>query len=360
MNISYNNNSGPWGNNDNDQNPWGRRPNNNQSPPDMDELLKQSKDRFKKMMPQKFGGGKSFTILFLILLSIWLATGIYRVNPQEQGVVLRFGEWVRTTQPGLHYHLPAPIEKVITPDVTRENKIEIGYRGFGGGTANRRDVPDESKMITGDENNIDIDFVVFWKISDAGKYLFNLQDPPETVKVAAQSIMRDIIGQTKIQTALTGGRQNIQLKASSLLQDLLNQYEAGVEIRDVQLLSVDPPQEVIDAFNDVQRARQDRDTLINEAEAFRNDIVPRARGEAAQMLNQAQAYESQVVNRAKGDADRFISVYDSYKADPDVTTSRIYLETMEKVLANVNKIIMDKASSSSGIVPYLPIDKLKK
>ncbi len=360
MNINYNNNSGPWGNNGNDQNPWGRRPNNNQSPPDMDDLLKQSKDKFKKMLPSRFGGGKSFTILFLILIAIWLATGIYRVNPQEQGVVLRFGEWVRTTQPGLHYHLPSPIEKVITPDVTRENKIEIGYRGFGGGTANRRDVPDESKMITGDENNIDIDFVVFWKISDAGKYLFNLQDPPETVKVAAQSIMRDIIGQTKIQTALTGGRQNIQLKASSLLQDLLNQYEAGVEIRDVQLLSVDPPQEVIDAFNDVQRARQDRDTLINEAEAFRNDIVPRARGEAAQMLNEAQAYESQVVNRAKGDADRFISVYDSYKVDPDVTTSRIYLETMEKVLANVNKIIMDKSSSSSGIVPYLPIDKLKK
>jgi membrane protease subunit HflK len=214
-------------------------------------------------------------------------------------------------------------------------------------------------MITGDENNIDIDFVVFWKISEAGKYLFNLQDPPETVKVAAQSIMRDIIGQTKIQTALTEGRQNIQLKAKSLLQDLLNLYEAGVEVRDVQLLSVDPPQEVIDAFNDVQRARQDRDTLINEAQAFRNDIVPRARGEAAQMINEAQAYESEVVNRAKGDTDRFMSIYNSYKVDPDVTRSRIYLETMEKVLSNVNKIIMDKSSSSSGIVPYLPIDKLQ-
>ena len=352
-----NKNNGPWGNNDNNQSPWGRRP--NQTPPDVDEIIKNSKDKFKRLIPSKFGGGKSLSIIFLILIALWLATGIYRVNPQEQGVVLRFGEFVRTTQPGLHYHLPSPIEKVITPDVTRENKIEIGYRGFGGGTANRRDVPDESKMITGDENNIDIDFVVFWKISDAGKYLFNLQDPPETVKVAAQSIMRDIIGQTKIQTALTGGRQNIQLTAKSLLQDLLNQYEAGVEIRDVQLLSVDPPQEVIDAFNDVQRARQDRDTLINEAEAIRNDIVPRARGEAAQMINQAQAYESQVVNRAKGDADRFISVYESYKINPDVTTSRIYLETMEKVLVNVNKIIMDKSASSSGIVPYLPIDKLQ-
>ena len=359
MIISKNDdNSGPWGSGGNNQNPWGRKPSNNQNQPDMDEILRHSKDRFKKFVPKNFGGGKSFSLFFLILLILWLLTGVYRVNPQEQGVVLRFGEWVRTTSPGLHYHLPTPIEKVITPDVTRENKIEIGYRSFGGGKANRRDVPDESKMITGDENNIDIDFIVFWKIADAGKYLFNLQDPPETVKVAAQSIMRDIIGQTKIQTALTEGRQEIQLKAKTTLQELLNEYEVGVEVRDVQLLSVDPPQEVIDAFNDVQRARQDRDTLINEAEAFRNDIVPRARGEAAQMIAQAEAYESQIVNRAKGDADRFVSVYNSYKNAPDVTISRIYLETMEKVLANVNKIIMDKSSSNSGIVPYLPIDKL--
>ena len=209
--MMNNNNSGPWGNNDNNQNPWGRRP-NNQTPPDVDEIIKNSKDKFKKFMPSNFGGGKGFSIVSLILIGLWLATGIYRVNPQEQGVVLRFGEWVRTTEPGLHYHLPSPIEKVVTPDVTRENKIEIGYRAFGGGNSNRRDVPDESKMITGDENNIDIDFVVFWKISDAGKYLFNLQDPPETVKVAAQSIMRDIIGQTKIQTALTEADKTYNLK----------------------------------------------------------------------------------------------------------------------------------------------------
>ena len=362
MNIIFNDNdSGPWGNNGggNNQNPWGKRPQNTPNPPDVDEILRKSKDKFKKVIPSNFGGGKSFSILLLVLLILWLLTGIYRVNPQEQGVVLRFGEWVRTTSPGLHYHLPSPIEKVITPDVTRENKIEIGYRAVGGGSTNRRDVADESKMITGDENNIDIDFVVFWKIADAGKYLFNLQDPPETVKVAAQSIMRDIIGQTKIQTALTEGRQDIQFKAKNTLQALLDEYEVGVEVRDVQLLSVDPPKEVIDAFNDVQRARQDRDTLINEAEAFRNDIVPRARGEAAQMIAQAEAYESQVVNRAKGDADRFVSVYNSYKNDPDVTSSRIYLETMEKVLSNVNKIIMDKSSSGSGIVPYLPLDKLQ-
>ena len=206
----------------------------------------------------------------------------------------------------------------------------------------------------------DIDFIVFWKIADAGAYLFNIQDPPETVKVAAQSVMRDIIGQTKIQTALTGGRQEIQLKAKTMLQDLLNEYQAGVEIRDVQLLSVDPPAEVIDAFNDVQRARQDRDTLINEAEAFRNDIVPRARGEAAQLISEAEAYASEVVNRAKGDADRFNSIYKSYQLNPKVTESRIYLETMEKVFSRVKKIIMDKSASSSGVVPYLPLDQLKQ
>ena len=359
INKSNDNGSGPWGSGG-DQNPWGKRPNSNGTPPDVDELLRQSKDKLKKMMPGGFGGAKGISLILLIILGIWLMTGIYRVNPQQQGVVLRFGEFVRTTPPGLHYHLPTPIESVLTPDVTRDNRIEIGYRSFGGAATSRRDVPDESKMITGDENNIDIDFIVFWKIADAGAYLFNIQDPPETVKVAAQSVMRDIIGQTKIQTALTGGREEIQLKAKNMLQDLLIEYQAGVEIRDVQLLSVDPPAEVIDAFNDVQRARQDRDTLINEAEAFRNDIVPRARGEAAQLISEAEAYESEVVNRAKGDADRFTSIYKSYKLDPEVTESRIYLETMEKVFSNVKKIIMDKSASSSGVVPYLPLDQLKQ
>ena len=359
INENNDNGSGPWGSGGN-QNPWGKKPSSNGTPPDVDELLRQSKDKIKKMMPGGFGGGKGLSLLLLIVIGFWLITGVYRVNPQQQGIVMRFGEFVRTTQPGLHYHLPSPIETVLTPDVTRDNRIEIGYRSFGGAATSRRDVPDESKMITGDENNIDIDFIVFWKIADAGAYLFNIQDPPETVKVAAQSVMRDIIGQTKIQTALTGGRQDIQLKAKIMLQDLLNEYQAGVEIRDVQLLSVDPPAEVIDAFNDVQRARQDRDTLINEAEAFRNDIVPRARGEAAQLISEAEAYESEVVNRAKGDADRFNSIYKSYKLNPDVTESRIYLETMEKVFSNVKKIIMDKSASGSGVVPYLPLDQLNK
>ena len=360
---------GPWGNNGGSGgsgSPWGRGTGGQgggQTPPDIDEVIRRGQAKLRGLLPKGFGGWKAGMLIALVLLGIWAANGFYRVQPNEEGVPVLLGRFVgTTTNPGLHWNWPAPIGKVYTPDVTAENRIEIGLRTSGESSrrgASVRDMPEESQMITGDENIVDIDFVVFWKISDAGKYLFNLQDPPETVKVAAQSIMRDIIGQTKIQTALTEGRQNIQLKAKSLLQDLLNLYEAGVEVRDVQLLSVDPPQEVIDAFNDVQRARQDRDTLINEAQAFSNDIVPRARGEAAQMINEAQAYESEVVNRAKGDTDRFISIYNSYKVDPDVTRSRIYLETMEKVLSNVNKIIMDKSSSSSGIVPYLPIDKLQ-
>jgi membrane protease subunit HflK len=191
----------------------------------------------------------------IIAIAIWAVTGFYRVNPQQQGVVLRFGEWVRTTAPGLHYHIPYPFESVMTPEVTRDNRIEIGFRDISGNSSSRRDIADESQMITGDENIVDIDFVVFWRISDAGQYLFNLAEPDQTIKVAAEAVMREIIGRTPIQTALTEGRQDIQIQARAQLQDLLDEYVSGVRVRDVQLLAVDPPADVIDAFNEVQRAR---------------------------------------------------------------------------------------------------------
>ncbi|MBT6567070.1 MAG: FtsH protease activity modulator HflK, partial [Candidatus Puniceispirillum sp.] len=310
------------------------------------------------------GGGKSsgrsFILLLIIFAGIWAATGFYRVNPQQQGVVLRFGEWVRTTAPGLHYHIPFPVETVLTPEVTRDNRIEVGYRDVGGSSSSRRDIADESQMITGDENIVDIDFVVFWRVSDAGQYLFNLAEPDETIKVAAEAVMREIIGRTTIQTVLTEGRQEIQVQARQQLQDLLNEYKAGVRVRDVQLLAVDPPADVIDAFNEVQRARQDRDKLKNQADAFRNDIVPRARGEAAQLVAEAQAYEAEVVNRATGDASRFDQVYKAYLQNKDVTKERIYIETIEKILSNVDKIIIDESSSGNGVVPYLPLNELNK
>jgi len=362
-NNQGNNNGGPWGggNNggNNGGNPWGggpQRPSGRPNPPDFDKVINDLKNNFGGKMP---GGGapRRFILLgLIILMGLWAATGFYRVNPQQQGVVLRFGEWIRTTGPGLHYHLPFPIETVLTPDVTRDNRLEIGFRDVAGSSATRRDIADESLMITGDENIVDIDFVVFWRISDAGEYLFNLADPDETIKVAAEAVMREIIGQTAIQTALTEGRQNVQFAVREKLQELLDDYRAGVRVREVQLLAVDPPSDVIDAFNDVQRARQDRDRLKNQAEAFRNDIVPRARGQAAQLIAEAEAYREEVMNRAKGDASRFDQVFSAYEVNKDVTRERIYIETIEEVFGNIEKIIIDEDGQS--VVPYLPLKEL--
>ncbi|MGB2108004.1 MAG: FtsH protease activity modulator HflK [Candidatus Puniceispirillum sp.] len=367
-NNQGNDGGGPWGQGggsggNNGGGPWGQGGGGGgggKPPQDIDELVQQGRDALRRVIPGGGSSGRSFILLLIIFAGIWAATGFYRVNPQQQGVVLRFGEWVRTTAPGLHYHIPFPIETVLTPEVTRDNRIEIGFRDVGGSSSTRRDIADESQMITGDENIVDIDFVVFWRVSDAGQYLFNLAEPDDTIKVAAEAVMREIIGRTAIQTALTEGRQEIQVQARQQLQDLLNEYGAGVRVRDVQLLAVDPPADVIDAFNEVQRARQDRDRLKNEAEAFRNDIVPRARGAAAKLIAEAQAYEAEVVNRATGDASRFDQVYKAYLEDKDVTKERIYIETIEKILGNVEKIIIDENSSGNGVVPYLPLNELTK
>ncbi len=345
---------GPWGN-------GGNQPGGRQTPPELEKMMQDARrsfGNFGRMFPGGAKPGRILFIIVIILFSLWLLTGFYRVNPQQQGVVLRFGEWVSTTGPGLHYQIPYPIEQVLTPEVTRDNRLEIGFRDNLRGSSSRRDVPDESLMITGDENIIDIDFVVFWRISDAGAYLFNLADPDGTIKVAAESVMREVIGETEIQNALTDGRESIQITVRQKLQDLLDEYKVGVRVREVQLLAVDPPEGVIDAFIDVQRARQDRDRLKNEAEAIRNDIVPRARGEAAQLIADAEAYEAEVLNRAQGDASRFNQVYDAYVQNKEVTKERIYLETLEEVFGKINKIIID--DSGTGVVPYLPLNELNK
>ena len=363
-NNQGNNSGGPWGSgngsNSGGSGPWGsgNREPNKQNPPDFEKIISDFKSGFGSKFPKGGNSFKFFSTIFLILLILWGITGFYRVNPQQQGVVLRFGEWVRTTSPGLHYHFPFPVERVLKPDVTRDNRLEIGFRDIAGRSASRRDIADESQMITGDENIVDIDFVVFWRIADAGAYLFNLAEPDDTIKVAAEAVMREIIGQTAIQTVLTEGRQNVQTSVRQKLQELLDEYKAGVRVREVQLLAVDPPADVIDAFNDVQRARQDRDRLKNEAEAFRNDIVPRARGEAARLIAESEAYREEVVNRAKGDASRFDQVYKAYESDKDVTRERIYIETIEEVFGNIEKIIIDEEGSS--VIPYLPLKELGK
>ena len=360
---------GPWGNNGGSGSPWGRGTGGQgggQTPPDIDEFIRRGQAKLKGLLPKGFGGWKAGILIALVLLGIWAANGFYRVQPNEEGVPVLLGRFVgTTTNPGLHWNWPAPIGKVYTPDVTAENRIEIGLRTSGESSrrgASVRDMPEESQMITGDENIVDIDFVVFWRISDAPNYLFNIRNPDETVKMAAESVMRAIIGQTPIQEALTSRREDIEARALSSLQKLMSEYRAGIQVRQVQLLAVLPPQNVIDAFDEVSRARQDMDRLKNEAEAFRNDIVPRARGEAQQLLQGAEAYRQEVVNRAQGDANRFNSVYQSYRQAKDVTTTRIYLETLESIFSNVNKVIIDSevGKAGGGVVPYLPLPEIKK
>jgi membrane protease subunit HflK len=350
---------GPWGGNRGSgggPGPRGRGP----QPPDFEELLRRGQDRFRRVLPGGFGTGAGILIVAIAILVIWLASGFYRVDPDEVGVVLRFGAYNRTTQPGLNYHLPSPIEKVLTPSVTRVNRTEIGYRssetGRGGGT---RDVPEEALMLTGDENIVDVNFTVFWVVKDAYAYLFDIRAPDATVKSAAESAMREVIGETPIAQALSEGRGKIETDTQHLLQGILDAYKSGVEVTQLQLLRVDPPAPVIDAFRDVQRALADRERLRNEAEAYRNDIIPKARGEAVAIKQEAQGYRQQSIARAQGDADRFTAVYKAFKAAQDVTLQRLYLETMEEILKNSNKVIIDKsAGGGSGVLPYLPLPAL--
>lgn len=306
-----------------------------------------------------FGGpntGRYVALGVAALLLVWGASGVYRVGPDEQGVVLRFGRWQRTEAPGLHVHLPSPIESVLLPKVTRVNRIEIGYRS-GSGRADR-DVADESTMLTGDENIVDIDFAVFWVIKDAGKFLFEIREPEETVKKAAESAMREIIGRTEIQPALTDARQQIETSTLQLLQTMLDQYDAGIEVTQVQLQRVEPPAAVVEAFNDVQRARQDRERLRNEAESYRNDVLPRARGDAQRLLQEAEAYRAKTVDGAQGDAQRFISVLDAYSQAPDAASRRLYIESMEETLRGVRKIIIDPKAGAQGVQSYLPLSEV--
>ncbi len=337
----------------------GRRP----PPPDIDEIISKIQETIKKFLPGgSASGGKPIILGLIILGVIWLASGLYRVLPDEQGVVLRFGKFVKTTQPGLNYHIPFPVESVQTPKVTKVNRMDIGFRserdsGFttGGGVA---DVPEESLMLTGDENIVNIDFSVFWVIKDAGKFLFKIQDPQGTVKAAAETAMREVIAKSAIQPILTEGRASIEIETQEIIQAILDEYNSGIEITQVQTQKADPPDQVIDAFRDVQAARADMERSKNEAQAYANDVIPRARGEAQKILQAAEAYKKEVVAKAEGEASRFLAIYNEYAKAKEVTKKRMHLETMERVLADINKIIIDK-NAGSGVVPYLPLQELK-
>jgi membrane protease subunit HflK len=328
-------------------------------PPDLEDLLKRSQERLRRAMPGGFGRG-SMLIAALLVVGVWLATGIYFVQPDQQGVVLRFGAVAYQTSSGPHYHLPWPIETVETPSVTRENAISVGFIPAADGSNQIRQVPEESLMLTGDENIVDINFTVFWVIRDAADYLFNVENPGNpnaaikeaTIKSVAEATMREVVGRNVIDTVLTENREMIQADVALLAQQVLDSYGAGVTITRVQMQKADPPAQVIDAYRDVQAARTDQDRMRNEAEAYANSVVPQARGAAARIIQQAEAYREQTVAEAEGEASRFSAILTEYQNAPEVTRRRIYLETMQQVFGNMNKVIID---TENGIAPYFPL-----
>lgn len=350
-------NNGPWGN----DSPW-NEPENTASPGKVIDFANIQKP-----------GGFDFKISWIIaaVALLWLATGFYQVQPNEQGVVLRFGKYADTTDAGLHYHLPYPVEEVVKVNITQERSINLGVaeaytaanrvaiRNGQTGNADPLKSFTESHMLTGDENIVDVNLTVVWRIKNAKDYLFSMQDPDNTVRVAAQSVLREIVGQSEMQAIITGDRGKVEDETKAELQKVMDEFGSGIEIVRVKLQKADPPKQVVDAFNEVQRAKADMERFKNEAEAYRNEILPKARGEASQLLQNAQAYKEAVVNKAQGEAERFNSVYNAYKEGKNVTARRMYLETMEDVLEKSQKIILDQGKAGNGVVPYLPLDKLK-
>ena len=357
---------GPWGGGGGGpRGQWPPRGGGGATPPNIEEMLRRSQDKVKRFLPGGFGSGRAIALIIGVLVALWLFSGFYRVQPDEQGVQLLFGDWDGSiTDPGLHWWPPGPIGEVQTPKVTVINRVNVGFRDssdLGGRVSGSRDVPGESLMLTGDQNIVDVDFTVQWLISNAGDYLFNIRDPEATVKLVAESVMREVVGQTELDDLITTAREQVQNRTKELLQEVLDGYGAGIGIERVQLQLTGPPPSVIDSFNDVQRARQDKERLQNEAEAYQNRIVPTARGEAASVIQGATAYKERVIKEAQGEGARFTEIYKSYLIAPDITRRRLYIETLRDVLAGANKVIIDSgAVGGQGVVPYLPLNELNR
>jgi membrane protease subunit HflK len=357
---------GPW--RPNNQGPWGQGPSGGgggQTPPDLEELLRRSQDRLKRVMPGGgFGAGGIAAIIGLVALG-WFATGIYTVQPNENGIETVFGRFTERTAPGLNYNWPYPVGSVTKLRVTDRNSIDIGFRTREdprrAAASTQIDVPEESLMLTGDENIADVKFRVIWQIDPTApeNFAFNVRDPRETIKAVSESVMREIVGRTQIQRILTAERKLIEPAAQEATQRVLNDYRAGALILQVQLLSVDPPEQVIAAFRDVTAAQQDMERMRNEAETYANRVVPEARGAAARILQEAEAYREQTVAEARGQASRFTQIYEQYRNAPAVTRERMYIETMERLLAGVNTTLVDQAVGQ-GVVPYLPLGQVER
>lgn len=334
--------------------PWGQGPSGSGGggpSPDLEDMLRKGQDRLKQAIPG--GGGGKFLWVFVLLglVGIWLMNSFYTVAPEERGIVLRFGKFVRSTPPGLHFII-WPVETVETPKVAAENQLNFGLSSRGGSP--------EGLMLAGDQNIVDIKFTVLWKIADAQKFLFNVRNPERLVSVVAEAAMREIVGRTAAEQIRTQGRLEAQNQVLALIQGTLDSYNAGILITGVKLEKADPPPAVIDAFEEVQRAEQNQNKFIREAEQYRNKLLGEARGEASKIVEDAKAYKARVVNEADGEAQRFISVFNEYDKAKDVTRKRLFLETLEEVLSKSTKVIIEKGSQSTGVVPYLPLPEVAK
>jgi membrane protease subunit HflK len=332
-------------------------------PPELDQIITRIQAAIRGLFGRGTGGlgsgNRGLALLGIGAIALWLASGFYRVEPDEQGVVLRFGAFNRTTLPGLNYHLPWPIESAETPAVTRRNRIDIGYRSGAAedesaGAPGRREVPAESLMLTGDENIIDIALQLQWRIDNAFDYLFNTRSPDVTVKAVAESVLREVMGRTPIQPALGPMRGQIENDVMEQSQKILDGYHAGVQITQVALQKTDPPPAVIESFRDVQRASTDAERLRNEAQAYANDIVPRARGDAARVIAAGQGEKLATVAQATGETKRFLSVLAAYRTAKDVTLQRMYLDTMRDILSHAPSIVLD--DRVKGLLPFLQVD----
>ena len=357
---------GPWGSGGG-KGPWGSGPQptggggGGGGPPDLEDILRRGQDKLRTVLPGGNLGGMGFALIALAALLIWAASGFFSVNPNEYGVVLRFGKYVRDAEPGLNYRLPYPIESELTPQVTVARQLHIGMRMIEDARRGTtiRDVPEESLMLTGDENIVDVDFTVIWQVKPKGvsEFLFNIQQPEGTVKAVAESAMREVIGRSNMRNVTTDARTAIETAVHDLMQKVLDDYGSGILVTQVQMAKVDPPAQVIDASRDVQAARADLERAQNEAQTYANRIVPEARGRAASVTQASEAYREQTVAEANGQTARFLKVYDEYKKAPEVTRQRMYLETMERLLSGTEKIIM---GSGTGAMPYLPLPELTR
>lgn len=352
---------GPWGGGP--RQPWGQPPRPPQnSGPDLEDMMRRWREQLRRALGGRGGGGgggrggESFrrglnpSTIGAIVVVGWLATGVYIVDEGERGVVSRFGAYQYTATPGMHWHLPLPVESVRVISVASQRTIDIGT-----GQGPRAD--SVSLMITGDRNIVDIDFRVTYRLSDARDYLYNVADQEETIQGLAESAMREVVGQRELQAVITTDRAAVEQAVETQLQNTLNSYEAGVEILQVQLLKAAPPADVVDAFNEVVRSGQVAETAINVATQYANEVVPRARGQAAQITQAAEAYREQTVRDANGEAARFALVEQQYRAAPGVTRERLYLETMERIYGKADTIVIDR---NAGAIPFLPLDQVRR